>query len=71
MGLKAQRRKPVIGVESMLGGTAEAIGSLNPDGKVMMQGEIWNAISISGNINMGDKVRVKEIRNLTLYVEKG
>jgi membrane-bound serine protease (ClpP class) len=69
MGLKAQRRKPVMGIESMLGETAETIGSLNPAGKVRMQGEIWNAISISGNINMGEKVRVKEIKNLTLYVE--
>jgi membrane-bound serine protease (ClpP class) len=69
MGLKAQRRKPVMGVESMLGETAETIGPLNPSGKVKMQGEIWNAISVSGNINMGEKVRVKEIKNLTLYVE--
>ena len=71
MGLKAQRRKPVMGIESMLGETAEAIGPLNPAGKVSMQGEIWNAISVSGNINIGEKVRVKEIKNLTLYVEQG
>jgi membrane-bound serine protease (ClpP class) len=70
MGLKAQRRKPVIGVESMLGETAEVIGPLNPAGKVRIQGEIWNAISVSGNISMGERVRVKEIKNLTLYVEK-
>ena len=69
MGLKAQRRKPVMGIESMLGETAETINSLNPAGKVRMQGEIWNAISVSGNINMGEKVRVKEIKNLTLFVE--
>lgn len=70
MGLKAQRRKPVMGIESMLDEIAEAIGPLNPAGKVSMQGEIWNAISVSGNIDMGEKVRVKEIKNLTLYVER-
>ncbi|HEY4936923.1 MAG TPA: nodulation protein NfeD [Puia sp.] len=69
MGLKAQRRKPVMGIESMLGEIAETIVSLNPEGKVWMQGEIWNAVSISGNINKGEKVRVKEVKNLTLYVE--
>jgi membrane-bound serine protease (ClpP class) len=69
MGLKAQRRKPVIGIESMLGETAETIDSLNPVGKVRMQGEIWNAVSVSGMIGKGEKVRVKEVKNLTLYVE--
>lgn len=69
MGLKAQRRKPVIGIESMLGETAETIDSLNPAGKVRMQGEIWNAVSVSGMIGKGEKVRVKEVKNLTLYVE--
>lgn len=68
MGLKAQRRKPVIGIESMLGETAETIDSLNPAGKVRMQGEIWNAVSVSGMIGKGEKVLVKEVKNLTLYV---
>ena len=69
MGLKAQRRKPVIGIESMLGETAETIDALNPEGKVRMLGEIWNAVSVSGMISKGEKVRVKEVKNLTLYVE--
>ena len=69
MGLKAQRRKPVMGVESMLGETAETSGRLDPAGRVKMRGEIWNAVSISGTIEKGEKVRVKEVRNLTLYVE--
>ena len=69
MGLKAQRRKPVIGIESMLGETAETIDALNPEGKVRMLGEIWNAVSVSGMISKGGKVRVKEVKNLTLYVE--
>jgi len=34
-----------------------------------MHGEIWNAISVSGMINTGERVRVKEVKNLTLYVE--
>jgi membrane-bound serine protease (ClpP class) len=69
MGLKAQLGKPVTGIESMIGETAEAFDTLNPTGKVRMRGEIWNAVSISGMVNKGEKLRVKEVKNLTLYVE--
>ena len=69
MGLKAQRRKPVMGLESMTGKTAIAYDELNPSGRVSVQGEIWNAVSVSGRIHIGEKLRVREIKNLTLYVE--
>ena len=69
MGLKAQRRKPVMGIESLVGETAEVFDVLDPSGRVSIQGEIWNAVSVSGMINKGEKVRVNEVKNLTLYVE--
>jgi membrane-bound serine protease (ClpP class) len=69
MGLKAQRRKPYMGVESMPGETAETFNRLDPAGKVRMRGEIWNAVSVSGTIEKGEMVRVKEVKNLTVYVE--
>jgi membrane-bound serine protease (ClpP class) len=69
MGLKAQRAKPVIGIEAMMGATAEAVELINPSGKVLLNGEIWNAISVSGMINKGERLRVKEVKNMTLYVE--
>jgi membrane-bound serine protease (ClpP class) len=69
MGLKAQRRKPVMGIESLMGETAEVFDVLDPSGRVSIQGEIWNAVSVSGMINKGEKVRVNEVKNLTLYVE--
>jgi membrane-bound serine protease (ClpP class) len=69
MGIKAQRRKPVTGADAMLGETALAIDELNPSGRVSILGEIWNAVSVSGIINIGERVRVKEVKNLTLYVE--
>ena len=55
MGLKAQRSKPVMGIEAMVGETAEAFDMLNPSGKVRMHGEIWNAVSVSGMIQQGRK----------------
>jgi membrane-bound serine protease (ClpP class) len=70
MGLKAQRAKPVMGLESMLGETAETFDTLNPVGKVLFHGEIWNAVSISGNLDKGEKVRVTKVKHLTLYVEQ-
>jgi membrane-bound serine protease (ClpP class) len=70
LGIKAQRRKPVSGPEAMMGTIAETLDELDPAGTVTLQGEIWNAESISGKIDKGERVRVKEMRNLKLYVEK-
>jgi membrane-bound serine protease (ClpP class) len=70
MGLRAQRAKPATGIDAMLGETAETFDTLNPAGRVRMHGEIWNAISVSGIINTGEKVRVTKVKNLTLYVEQ-
>ena len=70
LGLKAQHRKPVTGLEGMIGLTGESLGTLNPLGKVRMHGELWNAESVSGNIDEGKKVRVTAIKNLKLFVEE-
>lgn len=70
LGLKAQRRKPVTGMEGMIGLTGESLGTLSPLGKVRVHGELWNAESISENIDQGKKIRVTGIKNLKLYVEE-
>lgn len=70
IGIKAQRRKVITGVEGLVGATAYSLDTLDPVGKVEFQGEIWNAESITGKIGQGEKVLVKEIKNLRLYVEK-
>jgi membrane-bound serine protease (ClpP class) len=70
VGLRAQRRKVVTGIEGLIGATADSLDTLDPAGTVMLQGEVWNAESIAGKINKGEKVLVKEMRNLKLYVEK-
>ena len=68
-GIKAQRHKVVTGLEALIGDTGEVITILSPTGTVQVQGEIWNAESIAGMINPGEKVRIKEMKNLKLYVE--
>jgi len=68
-GIRAQRSKVVTGIEAMIGNTGEVIEILNPTGTVRVNGETWNAESLSGAITRGEKVRIKEMRNLKLYVE--
>lgn len=70
MGLKAQKAKIATGKEAMIGAVAQTLELLAPAGRVLYQGEVWNAVATTGSvINKGEKVLVKEIRNLTLYVE--
>lgn len=69
LGIKAQRRKVVTGVEALTGGTGEVIDGLDPSGTVKVNGETWNAESLAGTIGKGEKVRIKEMKNLKLYVE--
>lgn len=69
IGIKTQKLKVVTGSEGMIGYTGEVIDLLGPTGTVMVQGEIWNAESLSGDIGKGEKIVVKDMKNLKLYVE--
>lgn len=68
-GLKAQQNKVVTGIEGMVGDIAETLEILSPAGTVKVQGEIWNAESLTGTIKKGEKVRIKEMKNMRLFVE--
>ncbi len=70
MGLKAQRSSPATGTKAFIGKKGEAISLLDPAGTVKVNGEMWNAESLSGKINAGEEIIVREIKNLTLYVEE-
>lgn len=69
LGIKAQRRKGVTGIEGLVGVKGEAFTPLEPTGTVMVRGEIWNAESLVGTISKGEKIIVKQMKNLKLYVE--
>ncbi|MGN6530706.1 MAG: NfeD family protein [Ginsengibacter sp.] len=69
MGLRAQRAKPVSGENAMIGQTAVTLTPLDPRGQVSVMGEIWSAISLSQKIGANQKVIVKEINELTVYVQ--
>jgi membrane-bound serine protease (ClpP class) len=45
-------------------------GGIVTSGYIRVQGEIWNAESLSGTIDKGEEVRIKEMKNLKLFVER-
>ena len=67
--VRGQKKKPVTGIEGLVGELGETIANLAPEGTVRVHGELWKAQSVSGNISPGQKIRVTAIKNLTLYVE--
>ena len=69
MGLRAQRAETVSGASAMIGKTAQTLNALDLSGQVKVMGETWNAVSLSEKINENEKVVIKEIKGLTLYVE--
>ncbi len=61
----------IIGTEALLGQKAIVIEDLNPEGKILIEGEIWKAQTIDNTrIPAGQKVVVKNVEGLTLLVEK-
>lgn len=69
-GIKAQRRKVVTGIQGLIGDIGEVADTLSPVGTIKVQGEVWNAESLSGIIDKGERVRIKEMKGLKLFVEK-
>lgn len=68
--LKAQRRPAASGVESLLGQTCEALTNLDPNGKVFLQGEIWNAHIETSSAHKGERLIVTAVDGLHLTVRK-
>jgi membrane-bound serine protease (ClpP class) len=65
-----RRRSKLTGPETMVGKQGEVVTDLTPKGEVRVQGEIWRAESISGNILKGEQVTVKTLKGLVIIVEK-
>ncbi len=69
MGLKAQKAKPVSVQNNFIGKMAIVLQHLNPEGQVMIMGENWRAVSLSGDIKKHEEVIIKNIKGFTLFVE--
>jgi membrane-bound serine protease (ClpP class) len=66
--LKARQRKSLIGPQALVGELGVARTPLTPRGKVIVGGELWDAIAAT-EVAMGDEVRVRGVDGLTLNVE--
>jgi membrane-bound serine protease (ClpP class) len=69
--LEAHRDQPVrTGSEELIGASAEARSTIDPEGTVWVEGTLWSArlANGSGLVRLGDKVIVEAVDGLTLVV---
>ena len=69
IALRARRSKVVTGLQGMIGAVGEARTDIDPEGKVFVQGELWNAHARS-RVSLGEPVVVRSVEGLELEVEK-
>ena len=68
--LQAQRRRPQTGAEGLVGQRGQAESDLQPEGWVIVQGELWQARA-GERIASGESVEVLSVEGLRLRVRKG
>jgi membrane-bound serine protease (ClpP class) len=64
------RRQATTGKEELQGKTAIVRETLDPEGMVFYEGELWNAVSDSGRIKTGEEVIITRSKGLKLTVTK-
>jgi len=69
IALRARRNKVVTGQQGLLGAVGEARTDIDPEGKVWVGGELWNAHS-QRRVAFGEQVVVRKVEGLELEVEK-
>ena len=69
IAIKARRNKVVTGAQGLLGAIGEARTEIDPEGKVFVMGELWNAHARSP-VRMGEHVVVRKVQGLELEVER-
>ncbi len=70
--IKAQFRKPVTGMEGLVGSRGVAKSDISPKGKIQIHGEIWNALLEQDKeaIKKGEEVEVVKVEGMRLVVKK-
>ncbi|MFQ5671872.1 MAG: nodulation protein NfeD [Nitrospinales bacterium] len=69
LAMKAHERRPVSGIDSLIGEKAKAKTELNPEGSVSLHGETWRA-ECEGRIEAGATVVVEAVEGLKVKVKK-
>lgn len=67
--LKAHRKRPVSGLEGLVGEEGVAETEIAPEGKVFVRGEYWEAES-DENIARGEKIVVTAVEGMRLSVKR-
>ena len=67
LGVRAFRRRPLLGVSGLIGQSGVARGALEPEGQVSVHGEIWRAVA-DRPLADGTRVTVIDVQGLTLKV---
>jgi membrane-bound serine protease (ClpP class) len=69
LGLAAQRRRPVVGREGLVGEVGRVSARIAPVGKVQVHGELWTAESEEA-LEVGEVVQVSAVEDLHLQVRR-
>ncbi len=69
MGIRAQRLKPVTGLNDMVGKVGKARTAVHENGMVFVVGEYWSARADT-SIEVGSEVRITAVNGSVLTVEK-
>ena len=70
MGLRALYRPASTGAAGMMGQVGVVKRALDPEGQVLIDGELWQAVAEDGPVAAGEMVRVAGMDGLTLTVTR-
>ncbi|HUS70083.1 MAG TPA: nodulation protein NfeD [Anaerolineae bacterium] len=68
--LGIHRRRPITGIEGLVGQLAVARSDLDPEGTVFLKGELWQAVVSEGSVRRGEQVEITEVSGFKLRVRK-
>ena len=69
LGLKSRDTKSMMGIEAMIGQKAQVKQALNPQGRVLLHGETWNACC-NRYAEVGETVVIEAVDGLKVMVKK-
>jgi membrane-bound serine protease (ClpP class) len=65
-----RRKRKMTGPEALVGKRGVVVSALSPVGEVRVEGVIWRAKSLSGELTKGESVDVKAVEGISLVVER-
>jgi membrane-bound serine protease (ClpP class) len=69
-GVRAQMQQPTTGSAGLLHEVGVAQTAIDPEGQVVVHGELWTAVAETSGIPAGERVRVVAVEGLRLRVER-